>query len=345
MPIPIPIVLAALAGASAIAGVIKGVEAKDTYDRAQSYIDDARRLADNVKSRSEEAKDKLQKNLELLGQAKLRLTKVSGQVADELAQDALKKSAYGKITPVIGVQTVYQFSSKISDVASSLVGALGFGAASCAIALGGVIAFGTASTGTAIGALSGAAFSSALLAWFGGGALAVGGLGTLGGAAILSGLFAGPALLIGGFILSSKADDALDEARAKYRQVKEQTEQVEVLIQAMNSGAQKIVPYSDLFDRTAKSLEQMLEQYKADKDRNFGLRAAMECLLVYNNIINSNLQLFDPDEDVNHPKFKLNQKFKLLGQYLEESLNEFERLNKATGDDSCSSLPALPSSR
>ena len=38
-------------------------------------------------------------------------------------------------------------------------------------------AFGTASTGTAIGSLSGAAATSATAAWFGGGAVAAGGLG------------------------------------------------------------------------------------------------------------------------------------------------------------------------
>ena len=69
------------------------------------------------------------------------------------------------------------------------------GAASIAAALGAPAAawtlvgsFGTASTGAAIGGLSGAAASSATAAWFGGGSLAVGGLGMAAAPFVLTGI-------------------------------------------------------------------------------------------------------------------------------------------------------------
>jgi hypothetical protein len=55
-----------------------------------------------------------------------------------------------------------------------------------------VTALGSASTGAAISGLSGVAATNATLAWFGGGALAAGGVGMAGGAAVLGGLFAIP---------------------------------------------------------------------------------------------------------------------------------------------------------
>ena len=96
------------------------------------------------------------------------------------------------------------------------------GGAAAGTAGGALVAFGAygaaqtlavASTGTAISALSGAAATNATLAFFGGGSLATGGLGMAGGAAVLGGLVAGPALMVMGFVAGAAAKKSLEKAQ------------------------------------------------------------------------------------------------------------------------------------
>jgi len=113
----------------------------------------------------------------------------------------------------------------MGNFAASLSSGAAAGAVSGAItafgAYGLATTFATASTGTAIASLSGVAASNATLAFFGGGSLAAGGFGIVGGTAVLGGLVAGPALLVMGFITGAKASKNLDDAYANDAKAKE----------------------------------------------------------------------------------------------------------------------------
>ena len=102
------------------------------------------------------------------------------------------------------------------NFAGSLAGGAVAGTAGGALAAfgayGAAQALAFASTGTAISALSGAAATNATLAFFGGGSLAAGGLGMAGGAAVLGGLVAGPALMVMGLVAGSAAKKNLEKA-------------------------------------------------------------------------------------------------------------------------------------
>ena len=78
------------------------------------------------------------------------------------------------------------------------------------------MAFAAASTGKAISSLSGIAARNATLAWLGGGTLASGGMGVSGGMMALGALTAGPAFLIAGWYMGSKAESKLNNARSNY---------------------------------------------------------------------------------------------------------------------------------
>lgn len=107
---------------------------------------------------------------------------------------------------------------ELQSMATSMVGGVASGAMAGAITAFGAYsaagALATASTGTAIASLSGAAATNATLAFFGGGALRVGGLGMAGGSAVLGGLVAGPALAVLGMVVGAKASANNDIADA-----------------------------------------------------------------------------------------------------------------------------------
>lgn len=326
MPLPfIPILIGAAALAAGATGVAKGIEAKDKLDRAQRYQRDAKRLADQAEQDGKQAQELLKRELTKLGQAKKDLNELCVKVEKRRKQDIEndmmddKSKKFNKVSI-----SVYGSSASMADVFTSMAGSLGAGAASCALALGGVVLFGTATTGTAIGSLTGAAFSSALLSWFGGGALAAGGLGVMGGAAVLGGIFLGPAILIGGFVLSSKAEEALDQARDAYYEVKEKVEKANKVINSIKNCCTQLSDYTALINRTRDSLKRMFDIYC----NNSGEVTAggLDALLYYNNILMRYIPLFDPNEDPNNPQFKFDHKFEVFAKCLKEGLDEMDRL-------------------
>ena len=124
------------------------------------------------------------------------------------------------------VQTSLELSTNLGS--SAITGALaGFGV------YGAVPMIATASTGTAISTLSGAAATNATLAWLGGGSLAAGGFGMAGGMVALGGIVAGPALAIGGFMLASKAEEALTEARAYSAEIDEAIDEMNLITEGL----------------------------------------------------------------------------------------------------------------
>lgn len=104
--------------------------------------------------------------------------------------------------------------------ATATTGVLGVAAVlgTPALVTGTVAALATASTGTAISTLSGAAASNAVLAWLGGGSLAVGGGGMAAGSVVLAGITvgatAGVTILAAGIVVSTHYAKKLTEAKS-----------------------------------------------------------------------------------------------------------------------------------
>lgn len=219
------IMLAGTAIVTAV-GVKKGFDAKEDFDRAESITADARSIYDNASNSLEQTKKKTQGALEELGRTKLKAVDM-GLKPFTAAFEKIKNVNLDEdieLNPELLITTeladIQEIVLEISDVlmggiAAVSVGTLaGFGA----FGAGGMLP--TASTGTLIYTFSGAAATNATLAWFGGGALAAGGMGMAGGALVLGGIVAAPVLAVGGFVLSSKAEAALNDARSNLEKAK-----------------------------------------------------------------------------------------------------------------------------
>lgn len=224
---------AALFGAGV--GVKKGLDAKEDFDRAERITNDARNTFDKAKDALERTRKDTREGLEKLGETKLDIY----QNGLKPFVDALNKIKNIDFTdPNLAIdpnmifnqnelREIRDISLKIADILAGGVTSLAGGALAGIGAFGGAGLLATASTGTAISTLSGVAATNATLAWFGGGALAAGGFGMAGGMAVLGGLVASPVLLVGGFLMASKAEQAVEDAYSNYEKAKASAEALE----------------------------------------------------------------------------------------------------------------------
>lgn len=264
MPLPlIPVILGAAAVGSGAFGIFKGAKAISDNNEANDINEQARELQDRITKRLRIARNKSKRSLESLGMKKIRVcelpvsrfialfeqiknVKFSGSEGlDELAKFSIDKQSFVQLKEINLLATSFAGGAMSGTLAGA---AVAFGAYSAAGA------FAAASTGTAIAGLSGAAATNATLAFFGGGALAAGGLGVAGGTAVLGGIVAGPALAIVGAVMGAKASANLDNAKSNMATVRKAEEEVNILVAACNGIASR----ADLFMRVLSRLDLMM---------------------------------------------------------------------------------------
>lgn len=215
----IPLIIGAVAG---VAGIYKAGKAISDNNTASSVNEKAQRIAKSAETKLETSRERCQESLQNLGQKKA---------------DILDKNVKNFIDVFRTIKNVDFQRSEIEDITVNefndiilaemeksidFINSVGLGAGSGSVAgaltafgaYNGTMMFAAASTGTAISSLSGAAATNATLAWLGGGSLASGGLGVAGGTMALGALAAGPALLVAGWYMGSKAEKNLDDARS-----------------------------------------------------------------------------------------------------------------------------------
>lgn len=222
MPFFIPLIPALIAGGVAVAAAIGGKKAYDAYkdkDEAEKVNKDAQTLYNNAKAELDKERLSTQKSLEDLGKLKFELYQNKiipfQDIFSKIINLPERVQLNGKTKELATEKELFKMKElnlELKELVGAGITALGAGGLTGLAAYGGVATFGAASTGTAISALSGAIATNATLAWFGGGALGVGGLGMAGGVAVLGGIVAAPVLAIGGLILASKAEEAKENA-------------------------------------------------------------------------------------------------------------------------------------
>lgn len=185
------------------------------YERYKAYRDGTERRLQELGKVRVAGMEAVREAINFIKRAKLANPKVIGD--EEVTIEDLESldRAYGDILKTLVGGGV------------SIAGGAGVGALTALGAYGLVGALGTASTGAAIGGLSGVAASSATLAWFGGGAIAAGGLGIAGGTAVLGGIVAAPIpVAFGAFQqikarrIQREAEDRVGELRLKEAEIR-----------------------------------------------------------------------------------------------------------------------------
>lgn len=312
----IPIILGAVAVATAGAGVAAGVDGISKTDKANKIGKAAQRLYDN---KVKIYKKELQFTNELAGQYGNFQIQIKRQTirrfVDLLKTIERKTSTTDYLKFLEGLegslpQQIQEYETAVLEAerfAKAGIQAAGgaYAAGQGAVTLVGL--FGTASTGTAISGLSGAAAWNATLAWLGGGSLAVGGGGMALGSLVLGGITIGPALLIGGFVLGGEGEKALTKARRYEAKVNTEIEKLKTSESNLSKIRQRLHEFKCILeflnDRAVElfpKLESRLYRGNFDLEKEENFRELQEIYLYVKAIAEIlKTPALDPDGNLN----------------------------------------------
>lgn len=260
-----------LAGAALLAGGIgvkKGIDAKEDFDRAERIGRRAKRNHEDAIESLESEREKTNQSLQDLGRLKVSI--FSDQIkylVDEIKKRKKAKSKMTGFEQMVEELNLPQMEKMVLgslDIEKGLASGAASGALMGLGAYGSVGMLASASTGTAIASLSGAAATNATLAWLGGGSLAAGGFGMAGGMVVLGGLVAGPAIAITGFVMASKAEEALTKARDYESEVDQAIEKInsmEIVLKGLQANAWEM-------SMTLTKLAKYFDECKPDVESN-----------------------------------------------------------------------------
>ncbi|MDZ8050002.1 MAG: hypothetical protein RMX68_030840 [Aulosira sp. ZfuVER01] len=276
----IPLILGAVAIASAVLGVGAGAvgvaemnEAQEIGNRAQKRHEDAvRHLKADWEATNELAGEYGEFQLDVM-------MRTIGRFVDFIERNIGKAKQSEKEflegLDGISVQQIKEYKTAAIEAEQFFQGgakAIGAATAGYGGAMGFATSVGVASTGTLIGGLSGAAAWNATLAWLGGGSLAVGGGGMALGSLVLGGITVGPAVLIGGFVIAGEGEKALTKAREYDAEVNIAITKIESAKDFIQQVKRRITELMDLVkslnDVAVIGLNELDSLASFDKNRN-----------------------------------------------------------------------------
>ena len=226
----LPLLFIGAAVATGAVGGSKTIKAVSDNSKAGQINEIANQSIENARDELDRQRKEVGAALESLGKEKLTI--LEGNVSDfvttfEKIKNIDFQSSIGleELKNLHIDQNTFRELKELGSFALGVAGGAAAGVAGGALtavgAYGAAMTFASASTGTAISALSGAAATNATLAFFGGGSLASGGLGMVGGMYVLGGLVAGPALMVMGMITEAKSKEKLEKALSNKAQADE----------------------------------------------------------------------------------------------------------------------------
>ncbi|BAY94402.1 MULTISPECIES: hypothetical protein [unclassified Tolypothrix] len=219
----IPIILGAAALATGAIGAVKSAEGIGNMKQSEKIGEQAQQKYENSLQNLKAAWEITNQSAEVYGQMQLRIKQgtISNFIAfiERIGQRASQNNLDILTGLDISTQQIQEYKTEVIKAeewvkggVSTAVAAAGAGASAVTLArsVGTVTVsrfFGLWATEVGISQLGGAAAWTGTLTWLGGGtSMAVGG-------AVLGGITLGPALMVGGFQLAGKGEEALTKAR------------------------------------------------------------------------------------------------------------------------------------
>lgn len=269
----IPVLLWGAAAALAATGVVKGAGAISDINKAKEIGERAERRHKRRMRELDEVRDETNEKFTHLGELKVSIFNNQINHILQVMRNSSNKQVKSALKDFHSTFSLTELKEIESMVQTSLELSTNFGSSAITGALAGLGAYGsvpliaTASTGTAISTLSGAAATNATLAWLGGGSLAAGGFGMSGGMIALGGIVAGPALAVGGFMLASKAEEALTQSHEYDAKVDEAIGQLDLV----EEGLRGLQENANEMQHALKEMVERFEKVRVDSadDKNF----------------------------------------------------------------------------
>ena len=260
---PIPFLVAGAALLAGGYGVKKGLDAKEKFDEAKSISSSAQRRYKKAQDELVDDREATNGMLEDFGRYKVEVFMTSIQaLVDVLSRVKNASSELSDVSALITTEEMAAIKQKVVEAMEVHHAATGLsaGLATAGGVYAAVGALGTASTGASIAGLSGAAATNATLARLGGGAVAAGGGGVAVGTAVLGGLVAAPALLIGGLVMDSKAQEQLTAAHEFVAKVESTIAEIDKTRTLMKGYRSNIAELKNVIGEVVLRFEQVLER-------------------------------------------------------------------------------------
>lgn len=269
----IPVLLWGAAAALAATGVVKGAGAISDINKAKEIGERAELRHKRRMRELDEVRDETNEKFTHLGELKVSIFNNQINHILQVMRNSSNKQVKSALKDFHSTFSLTELKEIESMVQTSLELSTNFGSSAITGALAGLGAYGsvpliaTASTGTAISTLSGAAATNATLAWLGGGSLAAGGFGMAGGMIALGGIVAGPALAVGGFMLASKAEEALTQSHEYDAKVDEAIGQLDLV----EEGLRGLQENANEMQHALNEMVERFEKVRVDSadDKNF----------------------------------------------------------------------------
>jgi hypothetical protein len=321
----IPIILGAAAIASAAFGAKKGSEGIGDMNKAKKIGECAQKRCEVAVSQlraEEEVTNKLAKEYGQL-QIDVKMRTIGRFVAflERIGQRASESDMHFLEGLDISVQQFQEYKATVIEAQEWAKGGVsaavaGAAAASTATTLARSVGtatvtrfFGLWATEVGISQLSGAAARSATVAWLGGGSMAVGGF-------VMGGIALAPALMVGGFQIAGKGEEALTKAREYEAKINTEIAKIAAAKDLLGQVERRIIEMRDLVeslsDRAVLSLNELESQPAFDKNRDAS-KFQQVALLVTALVEIIKTPILDSQGDLNPATTTIQAKYRTLG--------------------------------